>query len=85
MRSRPSYHLACSRIALPAMLAAAALAAAPAAGAQEHDHHDQGGGRLGRVVFPVSCSPEARRRFEHAMAALHSFWWKRVSAPSATF
>jgi hypothetical protein len=41
--------------------------------AQEHAHgHDE---RLGRVVFPVSCAAEARRRFERAMAALHSFWW----------
>src|SRR4030095_6935917 len=40
--------------------------------AQEHAH----GGieKLGRVVFPVSCNPEAARRFERAMAALHSFW-----------
>jgi len=27
------------------------------------------------VVFPVSCAPEAQRRFERAMAVLHSFWW----------
>jgi hypothetical protein len=42
--------------------------------AQEHPH--TGGERLGRVVFPVSCTPEAQRRFEQAMAALHSFWWE---------
>ncbi len=42
---------------------------------QEHGH-GHGVGRLGRVVFPVSCSPEARKRFEHAMAVLHSFWWE---------
>ena len=42
--------------------------------AQEHDHqHD---GQLGRVVLPVSCAPEAQRRFERAMAGLHSFWWE---------
>jgi hypothetical protein len=28
------------------------------------------------VVFPVSCTPEARQRFERAMAVLHSFWWE---------
>ncbi len=44
--------------------------------AQEHDHpHGGEFGSLGRVAFPVSCAPEARPRFEHAMAALHSFWW----------
>ncbi len=43
--------------------------------AQEHEHHAQLG-RLGRVSFPVSCTAEARRRFEQAMAVLHSFWWE---------
>jgi hypothetical protein len=42
--------------------------------AQDHPHGQ--GERLGRVVFPVSCTPEARHRFERAMAALHSFWWE---------
>jgi hypothetical protein len=42
--------------------------------AQEHPHAR--GERLGRVIFPVSCAPEARRRFERAMAVLHSFWWE---------
>ena len=32
--------------------------------------------RLGRVSFPVSCAAEASRRFERAMAVLHSFWWE---------
>jgi len=42
--------------------------------AQEaHDRHAE---TLGRVVFPVSCTPEARTRFERAMALLHSFWWE---------
>src|ERR671919_235198 len=42
---------------------------------QEHGHQHKVG-KLGRVVFPVSCNPEARKRFEHAMAVLHSFWWE---------
>ena len=42
---------------------------------QEHQHGHQVG-RLGRVVFPVSCTPAARKKFEHAMAVLHSFWWE---------
>src|SRR5829696_7632562 len=42
---------------------------------QEHEHkHNLG--HLGRVVFPVSCTPAAQQRFEHAMAVLHSFWWE---------
>jgi hypothetical protein len=43
--------------------------------AQEHEAHRHSTDQLGRVSFPVSCTPEARRRFEHAMAVLHSFWW----------
>ena len=41
--------------------------------AQAHDHP---GEQLGRVNFPVSCTAEASRQFEHAMALLHSFWWE---------
>jgi len=44
--------------------------------AQEHEHHDTE--RLGRVVFPVSCSRLAQQRFERAMALLHSFWWEEA-------
>lgn len=54
---------------------AAAIVLAPALTAQEHQHQ-HGVGRLGRVVFPVSCAPAAQQRFEHAMAVLHSFWWE---------
>ena len=54
----------------------AALAGAPAAIAQEADAHHHAVGRLGRVSFPVSCTAEAGRRFEHAMAVLHSFWFE---------
>ncbi len=61
-------------IARAALLAA--LATAPVAAAQEDASHDHSTGRLGRVRFPVSCTAEAQRRFEHAMAVLHSFWWE---------
>jgi len=43
---------------------------------QEGEAHHHGVGRLGRVSFPVSCTAEARGRFEHAMAVLHSFWFE---------
>src|ERR671916_154971 len=42
---------------------------------QEHGHAHQVG-KLGRVMFPVSCNPAAQKKFEHAMAVLHSFWWE---------
>jgi hypothetical protein len=61
--------LTCSLVTL------AALAGAPAAKAQD-EAHQHGVGRLGRVSFAVSCTAEAGRRFEHAMAVLHSFWFE---------
>src|SRR5688500_10815574 len=54
----------------------ASLLAAPSVVAQEADAHQHGVGQLGRVSFPVSCTPEAQRRFQHAMGALHSFWFE---------
>jgi hypothetical protein len=54
---------------------AALIALAPSLAAQEHQH-DHDAARLGHVVFPVSCAPTARQRFERAMAVLHSFWWE---------
>src|SRR3989441_134095 len=45
--------------------------------AQEpHPHQAEA---LGRVVFPVSCTPEAQTRFERAVALLHSFWYERAA------
>jgi hypothetical protein len=52
------------------------LAAPVPVAAQREDAHRHGLGGLGRVSFPVSCTAEAQRRFEHAMAVLHSFWWE---------
>ncbi len=46
------------------------------AGAQEHDHGHGKAERLGRVTFPVSCNADAAKRFERAMAVLHSFWFE---------
>src|SRR6185295_19966767 len=33
---------------------------------------------LGKVSFPVSCTPEAQKRFNTAASLLHSFHWQRV-------
>ena len=62
-------------LAVLATALAALTASTPLTGQGHGPHHGQLG-RLGRVSFPVSCAPEARRRFEHAMAVLHSFWWE---------
>jgi hypothetical protein len=53
----------------------ASVAFPPMLLSQEHEHPHQVG-KLGRVVFPVSCTPAAQQKFEHAMAVLHSFWWE---------
>ncbi|HEY7556526.1 MAG TPA: hypothetical protein VIH18_17130 [Candidatus Binatia bacterium] len=37
--------------------------------------------KLGKVDFPVSCSPEAQVQFNRAVAMLHSFWFPQ--APKA--
>jgi hypothetical protein len=31
--------------------------------------------KLGTVHFPVSCTPDAQKQFERAVAMLHSFWY----------
>jgi hypothetical protein len=67
-------------ILLSGLTAGVLLAAAPAGSAQAPEAHDHGTGRLGKVSFPVSCAPEAGRRFERAMAVLHSFWWEEGEA-----
>jgi len=63
------------RWAPPLAVLATLLTGARAYG-QEPDQHAHGAAELGRVSFPVSCAPEAKIRFEHAMAVLHSFWWE---------
>ncbi len=40
-----------------------------AANSQDHQHE------VGHIHFPVSCTPEAQKAFEHGVALLHSFWY----------
>src|SRR5689334_4214760 len=47
------------------------IASLPAAAQGSHDHAHP----LGRVHFPVSCTPAAQQTFEHGVALLHSFWY----------
>lgn len=60
------------------VLASAATAQQPAP--DDHAAHSHALGELGKVTFPVSCAPEAGRRFETAMGVLHSFWWEEGDA-----
>lgn len=64
-------------IIVTAACIAASFISIPLATAQEHDdhHHHEA---LGEVNFPVSCTPEAQKRFNTAVALLHSFFWDRI-------
>jgi len=50
----------------------------PAKADEGHDHHDMMATELGTVHFPVSCSPDAQKSFEHGVALLHSFWYEEA-------
>ena len=67
-------------LATGAVLAVAAAGNAQAPAHDDHAGHGRGLGKLGKVTFPISCAPEAGRRFERAMAVLHSFWWEEGDA-----
>src|SRR5258707_6240164 len=60
----------------PALLCimGAQLATVPALAQSEHVNHATGE-NLGTVHFPISCSPEAQRQFDRAVAMLHSFYY----------
>ncbi|HSC77461.1 MAG TPA: hypothetical protein VLB32_02760, partial [Candidatus Acidoferrales bacterium] len=54
-----------------------AMAAGARAQGHQHQHEPESGDaqKLGRVVFPTSCSAEAQQDFNRAVAMLHSFWY----------
>ncbi|MES2711836.1 MAG: hypothetical protein V4653_09665, partial [Pseudomonadota bacterium] len=66
-------------------LFASFLALMPATGrSQQHDHTHAGAApapaTLGRVHFPVQCSPEAQAAFNEGMKLQHSFWYQAAGA-----
>src|SRR5690349_2610696 len=80
--------------ALVAAAAAAGVALADDGGrgsggedlASAHEHAGQAASRgetLGRVSFPVSCTPAAQERFDRAVAILHSFWYEEAAGAFA--
>ncbi len=62
----PKYLFEISRWFLCGLLAVAVSGAADSA---DHQHD------VGHVHFPVSCTPDAQRAFEHGVALVHSFWY----------
>jgi tetratricopeptide (TPR) repeat protein len=57
------------------MLAANTARAQPTA-EDQHVHPAGDPSQLGRVHFPVSCTPPAQAKFDLAVAILHSFWYE---------
>jgi hypothetical protein len=55
------------------------LCLSPRAGAQEmHQHHHEPAEQIGRVNFQITCTPEARKQFNRAVAWLHSFEYEEA-------
>ena len=54
------------------------LTAAPAVGQEDemHHHHHDATEQLGKVSFPVSCTPGSQKSFERGVALLHSFGYE---------
>lgn len=64
---------------IPEALAAAILLLLPGQLPADEGHvHGAPPERLGTVVFPVSCTPVAAKRFERGVALLHSFWYEEA-------
>jgi tetratricopeptide (TPR) repeat protein len=40
-----------------------------------HEHKEGDPTKLGKVHFPISCSAESQKKFDAALAMLHSFWY----------
>ena len=57
-----------------------AVSGAPFAIAQEPDHRQHEPALLGEVHFPVSCTPEAKAKFNTVAALLYSFYWEKIDA-----
>ncbi len=67
----------CPRILWPILVGASIASVAPAVAQHEHPAGDPG--KLGKVNFPISCSPSVQAQFSIAVAMLHSFWYEKAS------
>jgi tetratricopeptide (TPR) repeat protein len=68
----------------PAFLAGFLAFTPLSARSQQHDHVHPGAAptaaTLGRVHFPVQCSPEAQSAFDEGIKLQHSFWYQAAGA-----
>src|SRR5215469_7390646 len=71
----------------PFVVAAVWIDVRPARGQLPHEH-GSAYKEVGKVHFPVSCTPAAQDEFDHGVALLHSFFWpetiKAFTAVAAT-
>jgi hypothetical protein len=70
-------------VATLAMLLSAPIGVAEADGNPATEHHSavpvpSAGEKLGDVHFSVSCNSDAQKRFERAVAMLHSMWYEEA-------
>ena len=42
-----------------------------------HEHKEGDPTKLGKVHFPIACGPESQKKFDVALAVLHSFWYSK--------
>jgi hypothetical protein len=60
----------------PALLCIMCAQLATVLALAQNEHADHAAGEnLGTVHFPISCSPQAQRQFDRAVAMLHSFYY----------
>ena len=52
--------------------------AGPGKAQEMHQHEHSSNEKLGRIDFPVSCTPGAQAEFNRAVAMLHSFWYEKA-------
>jgi predicted Zn-dependent protease len=65
-------------VSTAALLVALICQAAPVMAQEMHQHQHDPSEKLGRVNFKVSCTPEAQKRFNRAVAWLHSFEYEEA-------
>lgn len=66
------------RILLVVALSTASLLCHTASSRAQHKHEHDSSVKLGRVNFVVSCTPQAQRQFNRAVAWLHSFEYQEA-------
>jgi len=59
----------------PALLLALAASIPPLSALAHDDSRPAREGKLGKVLFQTTCTPEAQKQFERALAMLHSFYF----------